>query len=527
LSKRNRFNISFAGKVEIMKTRLSSKEQIWLTIGLALVSFLFLYAYTFDQKIDTNGDNASYYILGKALKSGEGFVNLNSVFKTPNNHFPPGYPVIISLIMLVSESIIIIKLANGLLLLGSLFLSYLLVKKFSQSSTIAWMTLAFLIVNSHLLRYGTIMMSELPFLFFTLLALTVFLKTFDEDAGSKLKYYIIAFLCLMAAFYIRTLGIALLAAFLFMMARDYRKKWKYMIGYLVAFILLFFPWLARSNRLGGNSYLKQLIMVNPYQPEQGTMGVWDLFPRIVKNLERYIGFEIPDVIFPFKIVVYNEKLTILDWLSGVLILGLITLGIWKLPKYRSLIIIYLLSTFSILLIWPEVWVGIRFLLPLTPFLVMGMLTGFKWGVYQLSHSLNLKKTLPYWPVILILLLNYTEVQKLRARAFIDYEPQWRNYFSLAQSFRREGNDKMVVSCRKPALFYMYSGTYTTSYKFTPDGQELIEDLKERKADYVILDQLGYSSSYRYLYPTIQNYPDNFQIIAKAENPDTFLIKFVP
>ena len=82
-----------------MGQKLSGKRETWLIAVLITLGFLFIYQYIFDPKIDLNGDNASYYILGKALNAGEGFVNINSIHKTPNNHFPPGYPAIISLIM--------------------------------------------------------------------------------------------------------------------------------------------------------------------------------------------------------------------------------------------------------------------------------------------------------------------------------------------------------------------------------------------------------------------------------------------
>ncbi|NNF34562.1 MAG: phospholipid carrier-dependent glycosyltransferase [Saprospiraceae bacterium] len=508
-----------------MGQKLITNRETLFTLMLVTLGFLFTYQYIFDIKIDLNGDNASYYILGKALHAGEGFVNINSIHKTPNNHFPPGYPVIISLIMIFSSSFIAIKLVNGVLLLASLVLSYFLVRKFTMNKWIAWITILFLLTNSHMLRYGTIMMSEVPFIFFTLLSLTLFLKTYEQGKEDSIKYYLLAFIFLMIAFFLRTLGIALLAAFLFMMLKDIRNKWKYMLAYGAGFFLMFLPWLARSNRLGGNSYLSQLVMVNPYRPENGKAGISDLFGRLFSNIERYITREIPDVLFPFKEFNYREEIGTMEWIPGIIIVALIIIGIWKLPKYRWLGIIYFASTFFILLLWPDVWVGIRFVLPLVPLMIMAMLQGPEWLLSQLSALLNFKKAIPLWPVVLVLYFNISEIQFLRMKSLARYESKWNNYFNLAKSFQREGATDQVVSCRKPSLFYLYSETYTTNYKYTPDADELIADLKIRKADYVILDQLGYSSTFRYLYPAIQNKPEYFEVIAKLENPDTYLLKF--
>ena len=54
---------------------------------------------------------------------------------------------------------------------------------------------------------------------------------------------------------------------------------------------------------------------------------------------------------------------------------------------------------------------------------------------------------------------------------------------------------------------------------------LLEDLKKRQADYVVLDNLGYRQTYEYLLPAIQNNKDQFQVLFKLDNPDTYLLKF--
>jgi len=166
-------------------------------------------------------------------------------------------------------------------------------------------------------------------------------------------------------------------------------------------------------------------------------------------------------------------------------------------------------------------------LPLAPLLVMAMLIGTQWLLKLISSFLDFKKLVPIWPVALILLFNISEVKYLRWKAQSSYEPKWNNYFGLAKNFRRQDISDVVVSCRKPVLFYLFSHTFTTNYKYTPDDKELLKDLKSRKANYVILDQLGYSSTFRYLYPAIQNNPDNFELIAQLDDPETYLLKFVP
>ena len=77
------------------------------------------------------------------------------------------------------------------------------------------------------------------------------------------------------------------------------------------------------------------------------------------------------------------------------------------------------------------------------------------------------------------------------------------------------------------LFYLRSGTYTAPYLYSKDDQEMINDLKDKKADYVVLDNLGYRQTYEYLYPVIRNHQNIFPMVFSLKNPDTYLLKFTP
>ena len=85
----------------------------------------------------------------------------------------------------------------------------------------------------------------------------------------------------------------------------------------------------------------------------------------------------------------------------------------------------------------------------------------------------------------------------------------------------------MVSCRKGQLFYLYGNRWVTGFKNTLDKEELIDRLVEKEVTHVVLDQLGYSSTSRYLYPAIKKYPGKFKVIHQLKNPDTYIMKFNP
>ncbi len=494
-------------------------------VFVTIISFIGVFSYVFDSKIDLNGDNANYYVLGKSIHQGEGYVNINSVFKSPNNHFPPGYPAIISVIFIFSESIIAVKIANGLFLLASIILSFIIIREITNRDLVAWLSLPFLILNVHLLKYGTMMMTEISFLFFSLLSFLYFLRA-DSAEGKKMMFsYILAFLFFIVAFYIRTLGIAILAAYSLVLLFRWREKWKVMIAFIAGFVVCYFPWWLRAKNLGGSSYLKQLVMINPYRPELGEVGLGNLITRIGSNAGRYLSREIPEVLFPFKTFSYKESAGVGEWITGIIIASIIVLGIVHLKKYRKLIVGYMAATFAVLLIWPDVWVGIRFVLPTLPFLLLFFLLGIEYAIEMIKKSLRWKNKLLLMVVLLLLFPFYGEINNMHHNANNDYVGKWKNYFSLGKSLKRSGMSDVVVSCRKPSLFYLYSGTFTTRYKYTLDDQELLKDLEKRKVDFVVVEQLGYSSTYRYLVPAIKKNQDRFNLVSVIENPETYLLEF--
>ena len=80
---------------------------------------------------------------------------------------------------------------------------------------------------------------------------------------------------------------------------------------------------------------------------------------------------------------------------------------------------------------------------------------------------------------------------------------------------------------KPQMFWMESKLPGVNYKYTKDAKELLLDLVNKRVDFVVLDALGYSSTYLYLYPAIQQYPQYFPVavIRYDKQPQMYLLQF--
>ncbi|MBP7460077.1 MAG: hypothetical protein KBA26_02190 [Candidatus Delongbacteria bacterium] len=489
-------------------------KQIAILGSLVLV-YILVYLYIFDSKIDLNGDNMAYYHLGRSMAEGHGFTTIWEPGFKPHNHFPPGYPAMMaSLMWLGFRSIILFKIINGILLAASILVFYLFSKRLGVSDCWAYFIGLCLIANIHLLRSATIIMSEIPFLFPAVLILYLMTRIdFDKPIFRDYTWMVVTLL-LGGLFYIRVTALsALLGVLAFYI---FRKQWRHAVLTILGFVLLVVPWILNSS---GNTNMQAFWYRNPYQPSLGTISFSDLIHRFLNNCIRYLSSEIPSIFYDTWS--YTDRThSFSGWIIGILILGLLIYGIFKIDKYRILVIGYLAGSFGISLLWPEAWFGVRFINNIIPLIIL--LTF--WGLYRLLKYI-FPKAHPVW-LFPLLLINLPGLNALNQTAVKDYPMVWKSYIQMAEYCKANLPDSVVIATRKPTIFHHFAQRYSLMYAFLENDKEFIGDLKERSVDYVVLDRLGYSSTTMYLLPAIQNNQDYFQIIANSPNQAAVLFRFV-
>lgn len=567
-----------------LREYLNHKALVVLYLFIISVVFFKTYERIFDRKVHLGGDNAGYYIYGKSIAKGEGYRAIHSKDKVKANHFPPGYPALIAVVMKTfSGKIDTIKSANGFFLWAALFALFFLFRALTKNIHLSFVACMLTLLNFHMLEYSTIMMSEISFVLFSVLSLLLFVLTdFSKSFYKNWKFLVFVGL-LTFAFYIRTLGISLVLSFTLILL--FQKRWTYAGALVVGFLLLAAPWQIRSHQLGGNSYVNQLLRKNPYRPEMGAMELKDWPNRVTMNAKRYFALEITNSVLPFEGIDYKQcvkqlkkeagvdviaitaadsaavkkaqeakpltleekqqsaakrglagakvEIETTDYITTIILLILMAIGLARMKEHWILIGLYLAGTFGILFLWPEAWFGIRFMLPVVPILVILTLH----GLIQIPSIITerLKKPEPWLvgvviPFVLLFGLydSFNErIEALELRAKGVYVSKFKNYFDIASWANKNLPRDAVVSCRKGQLFYLYGNRWVTGFKNTLDKEELIDRLVEREVTHVVLDQLGYSSTSRYLYPAIKKYPGKFKVIHQLKNPDTYIMKFNP
>ena len=497
----------------------------YLYSSLLLGLFACIWSITFDGNQVAAEDGPAYYILGKALYLGEGYTYINMPDAVPANNPPPGYPALIALIMaLWSADFGVIKAVNGIFLMLSILLLFSLFTRLSHRVHLAFVAALAVLCNAHLLNKSMVMMSEPSFLFFSTAALLLFTRLQGEDFKQPQLYLLLV--CLLVSFYTRTMGMALLAAVCLELV--WQRRWKYLAFIATGCVVAALPWYLRGRRLGGNVYIDQLLSINPYRPELGMADWRDLVVRFYENVLRYIYREIPDAVLYHINPVWTTGPTLSDWLVGFLFIALAGCGLYQLQAHRRLIVVYVAATGGIILLWPQVWTGTRFLQPLIPLLLLAVFNGlyavFVWGAKKVGSPWR------FHPLVLLLflLIYIPDMQYLYRQATQARVPNnWVNYFTMAEWVAQNTETEAIVACRKPLLFYLYSNRRTVIYKFTDDKMLLLDDLRQNRVDYVVVDRLGYSSTIRYLVPAVQAHVEMFSVIHTIKDPDTWLVKYHP
>jgi hypothetical protein len=155
------------------------------------------------------------------------------------------------------------------------------------------------------------------------------------------------------------------------------------------------------------------------------------------------------------------------------------MGGYALRREAKVINIYLLLYVLAYLIWPDIWMSSRFMVPVAPILAVYAVRGI--------YGLCIQFALVFCAAVMLTNSYALALYAVRERG---YTPLWANYIQCAiwSAYNTEADDLFV--CRKPFFFNIFSNRRTISYPFTQDHREMREFLEKWDADYIIVDYFG-------------------------------------
>jgi len=499
--------------IKKMTKFLKSPNLLW---GIALFAiFVISFSYVFDSKINLNGDNCYYFIYATSLAQGNGYADM---LGKATAHFPPGYPLLMAPLRMVTDSIVAQKILNGAFLFVGVMLLFSIMVRAGFKRSLAFLACSAMLITPHLLEFTTMMMSEASCFCCMALVFWLFQSVTKKEEQDKIpvwrmpRFYIMLAL-IVFAYYIRTQAIAIIAGFI--LGLLFMRRYAQSAAVVGAVAIGYLPWMLRNAILGLNQsrYTSQIDFTN-----------------IFSTTKMLITQAMPESIIPFVPVDYNEPTGVALWIFGIILLAAVLYGFWSMGKLRWPLFFYFCGTIGIISLF-NVPSQYRYLTSATPFLTMALFV----GLYKVCEYLTkkyLKCGFSAWILLLLFVPatmqesigNKHTLKDLRFWAEQQFPPQYANFFSMGKYLARKDADAIVCS-RKPELLYATSGMRGVNFLENENTALMLQNMLDKKVDYVIFEQLGFNSTYRYLLPCLQKHPDIFTIIGQMENPETFLFVF--
>lgn len=550
-------------------SRLSPEQWTVVLVGLHILLGLLVY----EPVLLANGDNAGYMILGEALRTGEGYRDLHLPGAPVHVKFPPLYPALLAGLGFLG-GVQLFKLASLALTATVVAVTILLGRRWLgfRGGLLAGAVVA---LNPLLLEYGHYVMSEALFtalLVFSLYAVGRSNGTTDwrgargdrssRGAGNGVDaWWWMGLTAAVAAFLTRTVGLALLLGIMVypLFRRDIRRFAT--AGVTTAAAAggwALFQRLAAPERSG---YLKEWLMIHPYDPAAGTVSVSGMLERVAGNLWTYLSW-----FFPSAVTGLAEGYSGGGILVGVIGLALTALafGGWLVRCRQSpgategTIFFYV----CILAVWPSLWVDRRFLVPVVPLLVLYLLVGAaaafgaaaritdrirdtgrpvavpRDGTRRKSPRPLRGRAQVGAGLVAVCLIALSSI-RLAARVpeRVECTPQsWRgspcqepafeSFFRAAEWARTNTGRESVFISAKPRLFYLKSGRRSRIYEYSDRPDEVLRDIVDRGTEYVVVDALPGigGTTQRYLKPAVEAYPSRFTLVYRGGEPETLILR---
>ncbi len=501
-----------------------------LLIGLFMLLNLVFCLLLFDPKLHTGGDSSEYVSLAESvLRSGDGYSDsMAPGAPVPHTKYPPGYPVLMApLLAIFGRNFVVLKLLSVAFTVSSVLVFCVLSKERAGPPLWLAMSLAFA-ASPVVVDYSHWLLSEAPFLFFTLLAL-LFLQrdTAEEDIG---KYFWLSIFAIVATFYIRSVGIVFIGAgSLFYLIK---RRWRKCLYYNVVGAALSLPWLIRNQLLQGSAtpYIEEFLLRSIYEPEAGYHGLWGMIGRLFTNLSIYSAREMPRVLAGsnslWSTTVPMKGLSLV--LCGFMVTGFLYVARKRLGVAE---IYFALSCLAILL-FEEVVSDVRYLMPLVPLMLFYISDGLTLAAEKFTSLRN--HAAP--AVAMMALIATIGISSQLARApqnmemigryragdrFAGYAPNWRSFFEASDWVSANTPEDAVVTVRKPRLFHLWTGRKITEYPFSTDPDSVLDVIL--RTDFVVVDQISGTTG-RYLIPAIENAPERFRAVFQSDRPPTWILQ---
>jgi len=457
--------------------------------GVVVVLSAIIVVGAFNPAPHSGGDNAGYVTLAYSLVSHHTYTDLYDPAQLPHTKYPPVFPALLAFLMLLgARTWTALKTVAAVSTVAVAGFTYLWAERRLGPGRALGVAGA-VVLSSSVVYYSHWILSDPTFLALTLAALWAFDRA-DED-GAPIGWLVLGVAAAGLAYFTRSAGLPLLVALAGWLAL--RRRWRALAGAALAVGIPAFLWWLRAHAVGQIEYTSEFWMVNPYQPSLGRVGIGGLVARVVANVHGYVGTHIPT-----GIVGSGSG-------PGIVALGviLVVLGAvgWGRRSARRIGVVELFTPLyaGLILLWPEVWSGDRFALPLLPILFLFAAEALTEGARRLGDRTAALVGLVAFVVVLLPAfgswLGATRQASACAAltkqngAFACYGTRYADFADAAVWSGANLPDGSVVLSRKPRIFFVLSGLRSRTFPFEEQPVAHLALADSLDARYELLDQV--------------------------------------
>ena len=572
-------NVSFS---EDMKKFFFSSWAFGICSVILAMVFFVNYDEVFDKKLDLNGDNIIYYSLGKSLHEGTGYTNIIGFNESPHTHFPPGYPAFIAAGMKLNSSAdyAFFKKLNGLLLGLSVLLFLWIIKRLTRSNlSVAFTATLLMAMHRELLRFSTMIMSEMLYLFLSLVLIYIAILLYERGTFKKFswKSYLalaIFLVLIVYIYFVRTMGLSIILAFVVwflvigvkqLISLYHSQKindleninfYKQRVFYfftlfvLTSFAMGFakFSWDFRNESLGKSGSTYTSIFLKKEDGKTMTT-IEDWTARIKSNVKKYSIRLIPQILLAQDDD--SEEISFKAGALGIIILVVLFVGFINTGVLGFLLFLYLSLTFGVLLFYPEQFATTRYIIAIIPMLLFLYLN----GMFNVVKFLLDKVRKPLWVknysfliaalglsvyVLFCMVPSYVYSQEgyryyaKNSLKKVLQDVNAHNYIEAVEWCKNNLPDSSRIICRKPEIYYVYSGfRKAIGFPQYSSVDSTYNFILRNKPTHLILDN-WFKHAYVTLHPAMKAYPEKFKVLHQIGELDTinhvnpaYIVQFNP
>lgn len=487
----------------------------------------------------TGGDNAAYLALAHALTEGLGYVELWDPDVPAHTKYPPGYPLVLGLLMLGGAATwTAFKLSSAVAISGATLAAFAWAAH--RGGALAAGALGLLLVlGAGWQEASRWILSEPWFLLWVFLSLWTAERALStrrdggeggrDRAAGGVGWWVAAGAAALLAFGVRTAGLPLVVALLG--ALVLARRWRAAVGFGVAAAALVGGWALRAAGGGEGAYQSEFFLRNPYDPSLGTVGPPELLGRVWANLSLYVGQVLPGEWWG----------TTEGWgavAGGLLLIGFALWGwISRLRPRPGPVELFVPLYAGTILLWPEVWSGDRFLLPLVPPILVyageaaaavarRVARGRGWNEAAVARAVVAAGVVALaLPALPSTLDRAAEGRECRARAqaaddvFACHGSGFREFRVAAGWMGRHLPDDAVALSRKPRILHLLGGPRGRTFPFSDDPEAFLRTADDLGARYLLLDLVD-GMALRYMDPMVGSRPGAFCHLATWQSGST-------